>query len=217
MSEKTVKKIDHLMEDEQIPRQNFCCISFLSPENISNCSVRGLKVRGVFDTKEQADAHAKQLQAKDPDFHVFVGEIGKWLPWDPDPNSVPDQVYKEEQLQDLMAKYKENQKNIRDVENNRKNEMKKNHEVDKKKQETIERLRNKLKQRQSAAQPVEQNIPEITIHDNSLAELEQNIETQETLVKFTQDELANLKTNNEQQLQENLDKINSLYQEVYKQ
>ena len=103
-----VKYIDHLKEDDSIPNQKFVCLSFVSPEGVKNCTLRGLKVRGVFGTKEEADKRAEDLQKMDPDFDVFVGEVGKWLPWDPDPNSVTDQVYQEKGLNDLVKGYKEN-------------------------------------------------------------------------------------------------------------
>ena len=40
---------------------------------------------------------------------MFVGEVGKWLPWDPNPNAVAEQEYAEDQLNTLMKKYKENE------------------------------------------------------------------------------------------------------------
>lgn len=103
-----VKYVDHLTEDPPIPGQLWCCVSFLSPEGIKNCSLRGLKIRGVFGTKQEADKKAEELQKLDPDFHVFVGEVGKWLPWDPEPSSIEDNKYQEEELNNLMKGYKDN-------------------------------------------------------------------------------------------------------------
>lgn len=100
------KKIDYLNEDEIMPNQQWVCMSFLSPEGLLNCKIRGLKIRGVYASKEEADQRAKNLQTIDSDFHVFVGEVGKWLPWDPDPNSVEDQVYREENLMKLCTNIK---------------------------------------------------------------------------------------------------------------
>ena len=54
MVQKDGNKIDHLKEDEPIPGQKFVCLSFVSPEGIRNCSVRGVKVRGVFSTYDEA-------------------------------------------------------------------------------------------------------------------------------------------------------------------
>lgn len=117
------KKIDLLSEDKEIPTQKYVCISFLSPEGVKNCSIRGLKVRGSFSTYEEATAHAKQLQDIDKDFHVFVGEVGKWLPWDPEPNTAGDQVYRENELNNLMHAYKENLQKAKTMEAERKSEM----------------------------------------------------------------------------------------------
>lgn len=72
-------------------------------------TVRGLKIRGTYSTKEEAVARSKKLQRLDPTHNIFVGEIGKWLPWDPEPSQVAEQEYAEEELNTLMKKYKENE------------------------------------------------------------------------------------------------------------
>ena len=72
-------------------------------------SVRGVKVRGVYDTLGEAQAKAKKLQSSDKNFNVFVGQVGYWLPWDPHPHSIEDQQYFESDLNTLVQKYKENQ------------------------------------------------------------------------------------------------------------
>ena len=72
-------------------------------------TVRGLKIRGTYSTREEAVARSKKLQRLDPLHNIFVGEIGKWLPWDPEPSQVGEQEYAEEELNTLMKKYKENE------------------------------------------------------------------------------------------------------------
>lgn len=148
--EKKVKKVDHLNEDEVIKTQQFVCISFLSPEGIKNCSVRGLKIRGVYATKEEADKRADELQKIDPDFDVFVGEVGKWLPWDPEPNSVEDQVYQEKELNDLMKGYKDNLDKAKKMQQQRKTDMIKSAAVDEQSKSgpsIKERLQKKLEEK----------------------------------------------------------------------
>ena len=78
-------------------------------KNEFRTSIRGLKVRGVYDTAAEAGARAKTLQKLDPFFNVYVGQMGFWLPWDPEPADVADQEYAEDQLNTLMKKYKENE------------------------------------------------------------------------------------------------------------
>ena len=130
----TTKYVDHLNEDEPINGQKWVCVSFLSPEGIKNCSVRGLKIRGIYDLREDADKRAKYLQEVDPDFHVFVGEVGKWLPWDPEPNDVADQVYQEKELNDLMKGYKDNLTKAKRLQEQRKSDMLKNAAVEQEQQ-----------------------------------------------------------------------------------
>jgi hypothetical protein len=71
-------------------------------------SVRGMKVRGVYDTKKEADIRAKTLQGLDPGFDVFVGQVGYWLPWDPTSTKVEDQEYQNVELNKLVKEYKAN-------------------------------------------------------------------------------------------------------------
>ena len=78
-------------------------------KNNFQTTMRGLKIRGSYSQKEEAEARAKKLQKMDPDHNIYVGQVGKWLPWDPSPAAIPDQEYAEEQLNTLMKKYKENE------------------------------------------------------------------------------------------------------------
>ena len=72
-------------------------------------SMRGVKVRGVYGNPKEAEIKAKKLQSKDKYHNIFLGEVGKWTPWDPSPNEVKDQEYNNDQLNNLMKKYKENE------------------------------------------------------------------------------------------------------------
>lgn len=72
-------------------------------------SVRGVKVRGVFDTKREADVRAAVLQRQDPLFDVFVGQVGYWCPWDPNPTKIDDVEYANSDLNKLVKEYKSNE------------------------------------------------------------------------------------------------------------
>jgi hypothetical protein len=108
---------DYLDEDKVIKGQNFVCLSFLTPlsfpedkrEQYKNQKILGLKVRGVYKTYEEADERAKYLQKVDKYHHVFVGEVGKWLPFNVDTadNNVDNQVYREQELNQYMKAYKD--------------------------------------------------------------------------------------------------------------
>lgn len=78
-------------------------------------SVRALKIRGVYDTVEEARERAKELRDKDKGlFNVYVAQVGCWLTWSPNPDEITDSVYADSQLNLLMDKYRENSK-MRDL------------------------------------------------------------------------------------------------------
>jgi hypothetical protein len=95
---------DFLYQNQEVLEREFY------EKNDFRTSVRGLKVRGVYDTRKEAEARAKVLQSRDPNFDVFVAQVGFWLPWDPHPHRVEDQEYAEQQLNELVHKYQENRK-----------------------------------------------------------------------------------------------------------
>ena len=71
-------------------------------------SVRGVKVRGVYGSHREAEVRSKVLQKLHKRDNVFIGQVGYWLPWDPNPNRIENQEYLEPELNTLMKKYKEN-------------------------------------------------------------------------------------------------------------
>jgi flagellar biosynthesis GTPase FlhF len=95
---------DFLYANEDLINQKF------NDENDFQTSIRGLKVRGVYESKREAEVRAKVLQKRDPNFHVYVGQVGYWLPWDPNPDNIAEQEYANDQLNTLMKKYQENRR-----------------------------------------------------------------------------------------------------------
>jgi hypothetical protein len=64
-------------------------------------SVRGLKVRGVFATQDEAENKCKSLRKQDPNHDIFVGPVGIWIPWDPDAYKTGKVEFLEEELNQL--------------------------------------------------------------------------------------------------------------------
>ena len=64
-------------------------------------SVRGIKLRGVFPTQEEAEMKCKKLRDADPNHDIFVGPIGMWIPWDPDAYKTGRVEFMEEELNQL--------------------------------------------------------------------------------------------------------------------
>ena len=72
-------------------------------------SVRGLKVRGVYPTLEEAELRCKMLREMDPNHDVYVGPIGMWMPWEPDAYKTGRVEYLEDELNKLMQEKVKNQ------------------------------------------------------------------------------------------------------------
>jgi hypothetical protein len=114
--------VDYLDEDTFLPKlQKFVCLSFLKSED-NKVTLSGIKIRGVFEKYEDACVYAKKVQEIDKYFNVFVGEMGKWLPFDPNPSKVENAEYTNDQLNNIMKEYKLNQEKAKIYYEKQKNE-----------------------------------------------------------------------------------------------
>lgn len=77
-------------------------------EHAFQTSVRGLKIRGVFPSQDEAEERCKKLRDNDPNHDIFVGPVGTWMPWDPDAYKTGRVEHMEEELNAL---HKEKMKN----------------------------------------------------------------------------------------------------------
>jgi len=72
-------------------------------------STRGLKIRGVYPTIEEAELRCKMLREIDPNHDVFVGPVGLWMPWDPEAYKTGRVEYMEDELNQLMHEKTKNE------------------------------------------------------------------------------------------------------------
>lgn len=107
-----VEKNDERLEQEYAAKHEF------------QTNVRGLKIRGVFPSQGEAELRAKLLREVDPNFDVYVGPVGIWMPWEPDAYKTGRVEYLEDELNELMAKKKTNEDNAKDYFNKRVKESK---------------------------------------------------------------------------------------------
>lgn len=195
-----MNKIDYLKEDEPIYGQKYVCISFISPEGLRNTTVRGVKIRGSFDTYEEAQNNAKKLQELDPSFHIFIGEVGKWLPWDPSPDDktkVRDSMYAEKELQEIVHEYEKNRERAKVVEQERKNEMR---------QKSLESAK-KAKTQSAKQQLVEKKEKISESNDvNNIDHVKKQLDEHQKHVHNKEKEIIDL--------DENLNKLKDLYDQM---
>jgi hypothetical protein len=72
-------------------------------DNAFQTSTRGLKVRGVFATQEEAEMRCKKVREADASHDIFVGPVGIWIPWDPDAYKTGRVEFMEEELNQLHS------------------------------------------------------------------------------------------------------------------
>ena len=146
------KVVDYLSEDDEVPNQRFVCVSFASVTEVMKDDIyneiadqlkkpvdevkeivsewckrehpmRGFKVRGVAKDIEQINKRAQVLRQANSNFHIFTCEMGKWLPYDPNPELLENEEFMEQQLNDLLKGYKTNRVNTKQHYDERKREL----------------------------------------------------------------------------------------------
>jgi hypothetical protein len=195
---------DYLDNDEPINGQKYVCLSILTNKSIKDLSsgeivksdnnARGIKIRGVYNTMEEAKKRCEQIRQFDKVFNVFVGEVGSWLPWDDDPETAEEAVYAEEKLNQLMKSFKEQQIKAKEY-----------HEI--RKQQLVEQS---IK---SSQKDVEEKSPDDDKNINNI--IENNIEDEKEGLNEYKNEI-NDKEKHIKNINTELDKAKKLFEELTK-
>jgi len=72
-------------------------------------TTRGIKIRGVYPSMEEAEMRCKLLREVDSNHDVFVGPVGLWMPWEPEAYKTGRVEYMEEELNQLMHEKQKNE------------------------------------------------------------------------------------------------------------
>lgn len=92
----------------EVKGQQIAVISIVAPEGTRQKAKRiTIKIRGVFNTVEEADAHIEELWKLDPDFDMFKVSMYEWLVVPP-PVENSNQIqmrYQQEKLDEIMRGY----------------------------------------------------------------------------------------------------------------
>ena len=167
-----------------VPRgQLYTCLSFLTNKKDSNVTTSGIRVAGVFDNYDSACNFAKKIQDRDNRHHVFVGEVGKWLPYDPDTNSekAGDSEYANEQLNQIMKGHKENMEKARAF-----HELRKTEKISNNLNENIQ-AKNKMKEEITEKLSKVKSIDEAKTLTNSIDNIDEQIKSLEIKKKRLQE------------------------------
>ena len=161
----------------------------------SKITMYTFKVRGSYESQEDAQKRISYLNSIDSNVNIYLAEVGKWCPFDDDPEKAKDAVYKDEELNRLMKGYKENQEKGKQLFEQRKAEM-----VAKALQDTKEK-KEKLKKASNS------EVPKL---DDSLNEKEKELKDKEDKMKEGKKEVESKKG----EIQSKEDKIRKLNDEM---
>lgn len=95
-----------------------------SKENNYQTNIRGVKIRGSYESLQEAQMKAEVLKRKDNNkFNIYIGQVGCWCPWSANPNEIENAEYTETQLNTLMKEYHKNKDNKELFYNERKQDL----------------------------------------------------------------------------------------------
>ena len=167
------------------------------------------KVRGSYETVEEAQKRIALLNALDKNVNIYLAEVGKWCPFEDDPEKAKDAVYKDEELNRLMKGYKENQEKGKQLFEQRKAELVSKALQDTKDKKDKNKLDDeKIKALKELSQKIDsENKPKI---EDTLAEKENELKQREEKNKEEKKEIEGKKT----EIKSKEDKIRKLNDEV---
>ena len=80
-----------------------------SKDNDFQTAVRGVKVRGSYESLEEAQKRAEWLRKRDPHHSIYVGQVGMWMPFHPDAYKTGRVEHLENELNTLMHEKMKNE------------------------------------------------------------------------------------------------------------
>lgn len=126
VSKAVLKSIDAkkcLTKDAPMSDQKYSLFSFLDPRGLRNSSVIGVKFRGNYETRDEAEKYASELQSTDANFDIYIGNVGKWERFNPNLDKIKDKKYHEKELQSVIDGFEQNASRIRKLKSEQNSDM----------------------------------------------------------------------------------------------
>ena len=95
-------------DTEKVSGQNYALICVVSPQGGQKSENICLKIKGVFNTLEDANKHAEMLQKIDSTFDIYVVDMYSWLLVPPDPTLI-EQKHVDSKLNEIIGGHRESQ------------------------------------------------------------------------------------------------------------
>jgi len=198
LSKEEVKDIDYLIEDPIINNQRYVCLSFLKPSNIDeenrdkNLTVSGVKVGGSYETYEDAKKRAEFLQKHNKYHNIYIGEVGKWCPFEDNPDKAKDCEYMNKDLNKLMKTYLEQQEKAKEYHETRKQDMVKKAVESSENQKKLNKINEENEEKESGNKK-----------KNKLDKIQKKLETEKKDLEYDKNEVTT-----------NINKIRELEEEL---
>lgn len=103
-------KKDNLLVDLPRDGQKYALVSIIGPHMNQKCDTWGLKVRGVINSKTEADEMVNEIKQYDQMFDIFLIEVGKFVPLNISPDQTKNQKYLTDELNEIVGNYYEETK-----------------------------------------------------------------------------------------------------------
>ena len=82
-------------------------------QNNFQTNTRGIKIRGSFQSMQEAEIRCKLLREVDPNHDVYIGQVGVWMPFHPEAYKTGKVEYLEKELNDLMNEKLKNEQDAK--------------------------------------------------------------------------------------------------------
>tara|TARA_A100001015_G_C15000416_1_gene718211 strand:- start:1300 stop:2115 length:816 start_codon:yes stop_codon:yes gene_type:complete len=120
-SEKDELSYSNLLDDYKnfLDANEEILLEKFNKENNFQTNVRGIKIRGSFNSLPEAELRCKMLREVDPHHNIGICPVGMWVPMDPEAYKTGRVEYLEEELNKLMHEKQKNEKSAKEQFENR--------------------------------------------------------------------------------------------------
>ena len=152
-------------DTEKVSGQNYALISVVSPQGGQKSENICLKIKGVFNTLDDANKHAEMLQKIDSTFDIYVVEMYSWLLVPPDPTLI-EQKHVDSKLNEIIGGHRESQ-------------LKAKMYFEERKRELIENINIENDRRKEENEKMKEESTVVDVTDNAQAPSTEELSTEE--------------------------------------
>lgn len=93
----------------RVAGQNYAVVSIISPDSNQRYEKIAMKIKGVFNTLDEARDHANKLHKADDTFDIHVVEMYAWIVVPPEKKALGEVHYSDQKLDELITTHTKEQ------------------------------------------------------------------------------------------------------------